>query len=186
MEVRDKIIVVTGAASGIGRALARRFAAEGARSVVSVDLDVQGAEATAAEIGGIALAADVSVESVIANVVETTEAQVGAIDLFCSNAGIGMGMDLEAPNEEWQKSWDVNVMSHVYAARHLVPRMIERGGGYFLNTASAAGLLNQIGGAAYGVSKHAAVGFGEWLALTHQHRESASRCSAPRRCAPRW
>ena len=170
MEVRDKIIVVTGAASGIGRALARRFAAEGARSVVSVDLDVQGAEATAAEIGGIALAADVSVESDIANVVETTEAQVDAIDLFCSNAGIGMGMDLEAPNEEWQKSWDVNVMSHVYAARHLVPRMIERGGGYFLNTASAAGLLNQIGGAAYGVSKHAAVGFGEWFALTHQHQ----------------
>lgn len=170
MEVRDKVIVVTGAASGIGRALARRFGAEGARSVVSVDLDTEGAEATAAEIGGIALAADVSVEADIANVIETTEAQAGAIDLFCSNAGIGMGMDLDAPNEEWQKSWDVNVMSHVYAARHLVPRMIERGGGYFLNTASAAGLLNQIGGAAYGVSKHAAVGFGEWLALTHQHQ----------------
>jgi NAD(P)-dependent dehydrogenase (short-subunit alcohol dehydrogenase family) len=170
MEVSDKVIVVTGAASGIGRALARRFDAEGARSVVSVDLDTEGAEATAAEIGGIALAADVSVEADIANVIETTEAQVGAIDLFCSNAGIGMGMDLDAPNEEWQKSWDVNVMSHVYAARHLVPRMIERGGGYFLNTASAAGLLNQIGGAAYGVSKHAAVGFGEWLALTHQHQ----------------
>ncbi len=170
MEVKDKIIVVTGAASGIGQALARRFAAEGARSVVSVDLDAQGAEATAAEISGIALTADVSVEAEIANVIEASEARVGAIDLFCSNAGIGMGMDLGAPNEEWQKSWDVNVMSHVYAARHLVPRMIERGGGYFLNTASAAGLLNQIGGAAYAVSKHAAVGFGEWLALTHQHQ----------------
>jgi len=170
MEVRDKIIVVTGAASGIGQALARRFAAEGARAVVSVDRDTKGAEATAGEVGGIALTADVSVEADVANVIEATEARVGAIDLFCSNAGIGMGMDLEAPNEEWQLSWDVNVMAHVYAARHLVPRMIERGGGYFLNTASAAGLLNQIGGAAYGVSKHAAVGFGEWLALTHQHQ----------------
>ncbi len=170
MEVRDKIIVVTGAASGIGQALARRFAAEGARAVVSVDRDTKGAEATAGEVGGIALTVDVSVEADVANVIEATEARVGAIDLFCSNAGIGMGMDLEAPNEEWQLSWDVNVMAHVYAARHLVPRMIERGGGYFLNTASAAGLLNQIGGAAYGVSKHAAVGFGEWLALTHQHQ----------------
>ena len=170
MEVKDKIIVVTGGASGIGQALARRFAAEGARSVVSVDLNAEGAAATAAEVGGLALTANVSVEADIANVIETTEREVGPIDLFCSNAGIGMGMDLNAPNEEWQMSWDVNVMSHVYAARHLVPRMTERGGGYFMNTASAAGLLNQVGGAAYGVSKHAAVGFGEWLALTHQHQ----------------
>ncbi len=169
MDITDKTIVVTGAASGIGKALARRFAAEGARSVVSVDLNADGAKATAAEVGGIALSADVSVEADIAKVIETTEAQVGAIDLFCSNAGVGMGMALDSPNEEWQMSWDVNVMSHVYAARHLVPRMIERGGGYFLNTSSAAGLLSQIGGAAYAASKHAAVGFGEWLALTHQH-----------------
>ncbi len=170
MDIKDKIIVVTGAASGIGKALANRFATEGARSVVSVDLNESGAQATAAEVGGIALTANVAVEAEVANVIDTTEARVGAIDLFCSNAGIGMGMDLTSPNEEWQMSWDVNVMSHVYAARHLVPRMIERGGGYFMNTASAAGLLNQIGGAAYGTTKHASVGFGEWLALTYQHQ----------------
>lgn len=169
MEIKDKNIVVTGAASGIGKALAQRFAAEGARSVVSVDLNEEGAEATAAEVGGIALTANVSVEADIAKVIESTEAQVGAIDLFCSNAGVGLGMALDSPDEEWQASWDVNVMSHVYAARHLVPRMIERGGGYFMNTSSAAGLLSQIGGAAYATSKHAAVGFGEWLALTYQH-----------------
>jgi NAD(P)-dependent dehydrogenase (short-subunit alcohol dehydrogenase family) len=169
MEVKDKVIVVTGAASGIGKALAHRFSTEGARSVVVADLDEAGARATAAEIGGTAMIANVGVESDIANVIENTETQAGPIDLFCSNAGIGMGMDLSAPNQEWQMSWDVNVMSHVYAARHLTPRMIERGGGYFMITASAAGLLNQIGGAAYGTTKHAAVGFGEWLALTHKH-----------------
>ena len=170
MKVEDQIIVVTGAASGIGRALVRRFVAEGAKAVISVDLNGEGAEATAAEVGGLGLKADVSVESDIVEIIETTESRVGPIDLFCSNAGIGMGMDLNSPNVERQMSWDVNVMSHVYAARHLVPRMISRGGGYFMNTSSAAGLLNQIGGAAYGVSKHAAVGFGEWLALTHQHQ----------------
>jgi NAD(P)-dependent dehydrogenase (short-subunit alcohol dehydrogenase family) len=169
MEVKDKIIVVTGAASGIGKALATRFKAEGAKQIVAVDLNESGAKATADDLGCIAMGADVSSESDIANVIETTEADVGPIDLFCSNAGIGMGPNLSSPNIEWQKSWDVNVMSHVYAARHLVPRMIARGGGYFLNTASAAGLLNQIGGAAYGVTKHAAVGFGEWLAMTHAH-----------------
>ena len=169
MQIKDKVIVVTGAASGIGQAMARRFSREGARSVVSVDLNEEGAAATAAETGGPALAADVSVESDLQNVIETTESEVGPIDLFCSNAGIGLGMDLSASNQDWDQSWGVNVMSHVFAARHLVPRMIERGGGYFLNTASAAGLLNQIGGAAYAVTKHAAVGFGEWLALTHQH-----------------
>lgn len=170
MEVKDKIIVVTGAASGIGKALAARFKADGAKQIVAVDLNEAGVRATADDLGCIAMKADVSIESDIAHVIETTEADVGPIDLFCSNAGIGLGRDLESPNREWQKSWDVNVMSHVYAARHLVPRMIARGGGYLLNTASAAGLLNQIGGAAYGVTKHAAVGFGEWLALTHGHQ----------------
>lgn len=170
MNVKDKTIVVTGAASGIGRALARRFAAEGARTIVSVDLNEAGAQATADEIGGPAITANVGVEEDIAHVIETTESKTGPIDLFCSNAGIGMGMDLASPSAEWQLSWDVNVMSHVHAARLLVPRMVERGGGYFLNTASAAGLLNQIGGAAYGVTKHAAVGFGEWLALSYKHQ----------------
>ncbi|MDP6980000.1 MAG: SDR family oxidoreductase [Myxococcota bacterium] len=170
MQIQDKTIVVTGAASGIGRALARRFDAEGAKHIVCVDLDAEGAGATAKEVGGTAMTANVAVEDDIARVIATTESEVGPIDLFCSNAGIGLAPELASANDEWQMSWDVNVMAHVYAARHLVPRMIERGGGYFMHTASAAGLLNQIGGAAYGVTKHAAVGFGEWLALTYQHQ----------------
>ncbi|MDJ0786046.1 MAG: SDR family NAD(P)-dependent oxidoreductase [Myxococcota bacterium] len=170
MELADKIIVVTGAAGGIGKALAARFLAEGAKQVVSVDLDEAGARATADELGCIAMGADVSKEDDVARVIERTEDEVGPIDLFCSNAGIGAGPELASPNVEWQASFDVNVMAHVYAARHLVPRMLERGGGYFLNTASAAGLLSQIGGAAYAMSKHAAVGFGEWLALTYADR----------------
>ena len=170
MELKDQIVVVTGAASGIGRALARRFHAEGARRVVCVDLNAAGAEAVAEEIGGVGMAADVSSEADIVRIIETTERESGPIDLFCSNAGVGMGLDFASPDVEWQKSWEVNVMSHVYAARHLLPRMLERGGGYFLNTASAAGLLNQIGAAAYGVSKHAAVGLAEWLAITYGHR----------------
>ncbi len=169
MQVKDKIIVVTGAASGIGKALTARFKAEGARQIVAVDLNEVGAAATADEVGCISLAADVSREVDIVRVIDHTEAEVGPIDLFCSNAGIGAGVDLAAPNSEWQRSWDVNVMPHVYAARHLVPKMAARGGGYFLNTVSAAGLLNQIGGAAYGVTKHAAIDFGEWLAITHGH-----------------
>lgn len=170
MDVQDRIVVVTGAASGIGRALAARFRQEGAKQVVAVDLDADGARATADELGCVAMGADVSREEDVARVVERTETEVGPIDLFCSNAGIGAGPDLASPNEEWQRSWDVNLMSHVYAARHLVPRMAARGGGAILITASAAGLLNQIGGAAYGVTKHAAVGFGEWLAIHHGHQ----------------
>lgn len=170
MEIKNRIVVVTGAASGIGKALATRFSAEGARHVIAVDINGDGADETAKSIGGSCMAADVSLESDVLRVIETTESECGPIDLFCSNAGIGAAPSLEAENSGWQRSWDVNVMSHVYAARHLVPRMIPRGGGYLLNTASAAGLLNQIGGAAYGVTKHAAVGFGEWLAITYAHQ----------------
>jgi len=167
MELRDKIIVVTGAASGIGRAMVKRYNAEGAKLVVSADLDGEGAAKTAADHGGIAFTTDVSREADIQSLIETVEADHGPIDLFCSNAGIGIGGGAEAPNEGWQKIWEVNVMAHVWAARHLIPRMIERGGGYLLNTSSAAGLLSQIGSAPYAVTKHAAVGLAEWLALTH-------------------
>ena len=170
MELRDAIVVITGAASGIGRALAQRFHEEGARQIVCADLNGAGAQATAKSIGGIAMEADVASESDVHRLVEETEENIGPIDLFVSNAGIGAGPDLSSDNLEWQRSWDVNVMAHVYAARHVIPHMLERGQGYLLNTASAAGLLNQIGGAAYGVTKHAAVGFGEWLALTYAHR----------------
>jgi NAD(P)-dependent dehydrogenase (short-subunit alcohol dehydrogenase family) len=169
MNLKDKIIVVTGAASGIGRALAQRFTAEGAKAVVCADRDEAGAKATAAGLGaaGSAFRVDVSKEDEIAGLIETVERDIGPIDLFCSNAGIGVGGGAEAANGEWQRIWDINVMAHVWAARHLIPRMTARGGGYLLNTASAAGLLSQIGSAPYAVTKHAAVGLAEWLAITH-------------------
>jgi NAD(P)-dependent dehydrogenase (short-subunit alcohol dehydrogenase family) len=167
MLVKDRIVVVTGAASGIGRALAQRFAAEGAKLVVRSDRNGDGVRAVAQEVGGIAFETDVSKEADILHMIETVEAEQGPIDLFCSNAGIGIGGGAEAPDEAWQRIWDINVMAHVWAARHMVPRMAARGEGYLVNTASAAGLLSQIGSAPYAVTKHAAVGLAEWLAITH-------------------
>ena len=167
MDIKDKIVVVTGAGSGIGRALAKRFANDGAKLVVCADVNGEGAAATAKDCGGIAFTTDVSKEADIQRLIETVENEHGPIDLFCSNAGIGIGGGVEVPNEGWQRIWDINVMAHIWAARHLIPRMVARGGGYLLNTASAAGLLSQIGSAPYAVTKHAAVGLAEWLALTH-------------------
>ena len=169
MKVAGKVIVVTGGARGIGRALARRFAQEGAQHVAIADLDAAEAEAVAREIGGSAMRVDVRREADIAELIDRTEREYGPIGLFCSNAGVAVGRGLETPDEVWQKIWEVNLMAHVYAARHLVPRMIARGGGYLLNTASAAGLLSQIGSVTYAVTKHAAVSFAEWVALTHAH-----------------
>lgn len=167
MDLKDKIVVVTGAASGIGRALAIRFKAEGAKLVVCSDRNADGVKATAAEVGGPAFVTDVSKEEDIKTLIERVEAEHGPIDLFCSNAGIGIGGGAEVSNEGWQRIWDINVMAHVWAARHLLPRMIARGGGYLFSTASAAGLLSQVGSAPYAVTKHAAVALAEWLALTH-------------------
>ncbi|MEO7027357.1 MAG: SDR family oxidoreductase, partial [Caulobacteraceae bacterium] len=167
MQVRDRIIVITGAANGIGRAMALRFAREGARLVVCADIDAEGARATAAACDGVAFETDVAREADIEQLIERVETDHGPIDLFCSNAGIGIGGGAEAPDEGWRRIWDINVMAHVWAARHLVPRMAARGGGYLVNTASAAGLLSQIGSAPYAVTKHAAVGLAEWLAITH-------------------
>ena len=167
MELAGKVIVVTGAAGGIGRALALRFAREGARHVACADIDGAGAEAVAREIGGSGHRVDVSKEADIVALIDAVEASAGPIDLFVSNAGIGIGGGAEAPDAGWQRIWDINVMAHVWAARHLVPRMTARGGGYLLNTASAAGLLSQIGSAPYAVTKHAAVGLAEWLAITY-------------------
>lgn len=171
MQLKDKIVVVTGAGSGIGKALVEKFIAEGAKAVVGVDINADTAARTASELGCVAMSADVAKEQDVIRVIDETERDIGPIDLFCSNAGVAVGESEQSANEEWQFTWDVNVMSHVYAARHLVPRMIARGGGYLLNTASAAGLLNQLGGAAYGVTKHAAVGFAEWLAMTYAHQD---------------
>jgi len=167
MKVTGKVIVVTGGANGIGRAMALRFKQEGARHITVADMDENGAAAVAKEIGGASMKVDVGREADIVKLIDETERNVGPIDLFCSNAGIGVGRGLDAPNADWQKIWDVNVMAHVYAARALVPRMAKRGGGYLLNTASAAGLLSQIGSVTYAVTKHAAVALAEWIAITH-------------------
>ena len=174
MKVAGEVVVVTGGASGIGRALAERFHREGAKAVVVADIDRAGATAVAKGIGGLALHCDVGSERDIATVIEETERLYGPIGLFCSNAGIAVGFDLHGENvagasdADWARSWAVNVMSHVYAARTLVPRMKARGGGYFLFTVSAAGLLSQIGSATYSTTKHAAVGFAESLAIAHR------------------
>jgi NAD(P)-dependent dehydrogenase (short-subunit alcohol dehydrogenase family) len=172
MEVAGKIVVVTGGANGIGKALAERFAAAGAELVAVADLEEDNARAVADAIGGRAFGVNVREESQIQAMVAELEAEYGRIDLFCSNAGIIAGdgpswMATGADNAVWAAMWDIHVMAHVYAARACLPGMIARGEGYFLNTVSAAGLLNQIGDAPYSTTKHAAVGFAESLAITH-------------------
>ena len=172
MQLAGKVAVVTGGANGIGRALCERFHREGARKVVVADLEETNARAVADSLEGDAFGLDVRDERQIQAMVADVESRHGQIDLFCSNAGI-IALDGEpwwatsAPNETWQAMWEIHVMSHVYAARACLPAMLERGEGYFLNTASAAGLLNQIGDAAYSTTKHAAIGFAESLAITH-------------------
>lgn len=174
MKISGKVVVVTGGANGIGQALAELFHREGAAKVVVADLDGARAKTVADSIGGASFACDVSKESDILRVIDETEKQFGPIDLFCSNAGIGAGFDMLSENaggtsdDPWARSWAIHVMAHVYAARHLIPRMKARGGGYFLNTISAAGLLSQVGSAAYSTTKHAAVGFAENLAISHR------------------
>jgi NAD(P)-dependent dehydrogenase (short-subunit alcohol dehydrogenase family) len=184
MELDDRVVVVTGGASGIGRALCRRFADEGARAVVVADLAADGARAVAAELQGamtraLAVPTDVSRESDIVALVEQTERTVGPVDLFCSNAGIAIGGGAEAPDASWETIWHINVMAHVYAARAVLPGMLARGEGYLLNTASAAGLLTNLGAAPYSVSKHAAVGLAEWLAITHGDAGIKVSCLCP-------
>jgi NAD(P)-dependent dehydrogenase (short-subunit alcohol dehydrogenase family) len=179
MKLTDKHTVVTGGASGIGRALCRRFAAEGARGVVVADLDGAGARAVADEIDGLAVELDVSDEAQVKGLVEQAAARFGPIDLFCSNAGIALRGGVEATDEEWRRSWEINVLAHVFAARAVLPAMIERGEGYLINTASAAGLLSQIGSAPYSVTKHAAVGLAEALAIAHGDQGIRVSCLCP-------
>jgi NAD(P)-dependent dehydrogenase (short-subunit alcohol dehydrogenase family) len=169
MQLAKQVVVVTGGANGIGRALSRRFAAEGAHVVVA-DLQIETAAALAAETGAIAFRADVSQEADVVRLVKEAERRFGRIDLFCSNAGIGVKGGIEAGDDLWQRSWEVNLMAHVYAARAAVPGMLARGGGYLLQTVSAAGLLTQLGSAPYAVTKHAALAFAEWLAITYGDR----------------
>src|SRR6516164_5450392 len=172
MQVAGKVVVVTGGANGIGRALCEAFHRAGAAKVV--DVDGPAARAVAASINGAAFKCDVAKEKDVLHVIEETERQFGPIALFCSNAGVGGGFDPLSVNaggdsdEPFARSWAIHVMAHVYAARHMIPRYKARGGGYFLNTISAAGLLSQVGSPAYSTTKHAAVGFAENLAISHR------------------
>lgn len=167
MEVRDRVAVVTGGGRGIGAAISRRLAAEGARAVVVADLDAGNAAAVAGEIGGLAVPTDVTVEAAVQALVARTIEAHGRIDLYCSNAGIGLGGGQEATDDAWERSWRVHTMAHVYAARALLPSMLERGEGYILGTVSAAGLLNHIGAAPYAVTKAAGLSFLEWLSIAY-------------------
>jgi NAD(P)-dependent dehydrogenase (short-subunit alcohol dehydrogenase family) len=177
--IKDQVVVVTGGANGIGRALCQRFAKDSAGAVVVADRD-PAAEGVAREIGGFAVILDVSVESEVGRLVSTVIERFGRVDLFCSNAGISVRGSLETTTDaEWQTIWQVNVMAHVYAARAVLPVMLAAGGGYLLQTASAAGLLTQIGGAPYAVTKHAAVAFAEWLSITYGDRGIKVSCLCP-------
>lgn len=181
MEIAGKNIVVTGAASGIGRALARRFAADGARGVVFADLDqakIDGALPEGVE-NVLGVACDVSDPGANEDLIAAASKAFGPVDIFCANAGIGVGMGLDTPDDVWEKVMGVNTHAHVYAARLLVPGWVERGEGYFVSTASAAGLLSVIGDASYALSKHAAVGFAEWLSITYGDQGVRVSCLCP-------
>jgi NAD(P)-dependent dehydrogenase (short-subunit alcohol dehydrogenase family) len=180
MEIKNKVAIVTGAASGIGRAAARRFAAEGARGVVLADLNLGNTQAVANEFGGLAVACDVSKEDDIKALVAAARAAYGQVDIFFSNAGIlGQEGGFELENELWDRMWKIHTMAHVWAARAVVPEMVSRGEGYFLTTASAAGLLNIIESAPYGVTKHAAVAFAEWMRITYGRQGVRVSCLCP-------
>jgi NAD(P)-dependent dehydrogenase (short-subunit alcohol dehydrogenase family) len=180
MEPAGRHIVVTGAASGIGRACALRFADEGAKVTVS-DLNLEGATETAKQIDGHAVRADVGREQDILDLIAEAEQRQGPIDAFFSNAGISgaPGGPPELLDEDWDVLWRVNVMSHIWAARELVPKMLERGDGYLLSTASAAGLLSQLGAIGYATTKHAAVAVAEWLDITYRDQGIKVSCLCP-------
>ena len=181
MKVAGKCVVVTGAGGGIGAALVRAFAAEGAKGIVVGDVDVAAAESVVREIGaqGAALACDVTREDDIVAAVRLAESQFGPVDLFCSNAGGGGGDDFSTPDEQWTNSWQLNTLSHVWAARAVVPGMLERGGGYLLQTVSAGGLITGPASAPYTVTKHAALGFAEWMSIMYGGRGIGVSCLCP-------
>lgn len=181
MELSDKVVAITGGGGGIGRALGQRFASEGARAVVLADIDRAAAEDAAASIGAQArgVACDVAHDAAVASLIDDVERREGPIDLYCSNAGIARGLDVDASDQQWNEMWRVNVMSTVVAARHLLPRWVERKGGYLMVTASAAGLLSTLGDAGYSATKHAAVGLAEWIAITYGDRGIKVSCLCP-------
>ena len=179
MELTGKVIVVTGGARGIGRALARRFARDDPAALVIADLDGDGAMSVAREIGASAIRCDVSREADVERLINEVQSSHGPIDIFCSNAGIAVGGGPEAPDADCQRIWEVNVMSHVYVARHVVPSMVARKEGYLVGTVSAAGLLNHFFAAPYGVTKAAALSFFEWLSIVHAKDGIRVSCLCP-------
>ena len=180
MDIQDKVVIVTGGASGIGAALARRMAADGARGVVVADINLERAQAVARECAGVALRCDVSQEADIQALVAATRQRFGQIDIYLSNAGIiGRMGGFELEDALWDKMWQIHGMAHVWAARAVVPDMVARGEGYFLVTASAAGLLNIVETAPYGVTKHAALAFAEWLRIAYGRRGVRVSCLCP-------
>ena len=174
MQIKGKVVVVTGGASGIGKSLCERFAQEGASAVVVSDINQAGIEQTVADISAstraLGVKTDVGVEEEVNELVAKTLDQFDHIDLFCSNAGIFTPGGENVSTEAWQAIWDINVMSHIFAARAVLPGMLARGEGYLLNTSSAAGLLSQVGSAPYSVTKHAAIGFAEWLSISYGNK----------------
>jgi NAD(P)-dependent dehydrogenase (short-subunit alcohol dehydrogenase family) len=182
VDLANRHIVVTGAAGGIGRALVRRFAAEGARAVVAADRELEGARVLAREVGTSVLAVgfDAGEERSVRELIATASEANGPIDIFVSNAGIGgMGGGPEVPDACWDEAWRVNVMAHVWASRALLPEMLGRGEGYLINTASAAGLLTQVSSLVYSVTKHAAVSLAEWLAIEYVEQGVRVSCICP-------
>jgi NAD(P)-dependent dehydrogenase (short-subunit alcohol dehydrogenase family) len=179
MELADKVIVVTGAGHGIGKALCQRFADEKPRGLVVADIDVEAAGELAEQINAQAISCDVSREEEVARLVTETEQSLGPIDLFCSNAGIIFEGGLDLSDDEWRRMLDINFMSHIYAARAVLPGMVSRGGGYLLQTASAAGLLSEFSSAPYAVTKHAVIALAEWLAITYGDKGIRVSCICP-------
>lgn len=179
MRVANRVIVVTGGANGIGRAMVQRFHREGASALVVADIDPEAGAAVAAEVDGLFVRTDVAEEDQVRALVASATDAFGRIDVFCSNAGLLGAGGPEAPDDVWARNWEVNVMAHVYAARAVLPAMLERGEGYLLQTVSAAGLLSNPGAAPYTVTKHAALGFAEWLSITYGDRGIRVSCICP-------
>ncbi|MGA7096030.1 MAG: SDR family oxidoreductase [Acidimicrobiia bacterium] len=179
MELSDRVVVVTGAGSGIGAAMSRRFAREGPSALILADLDLDSARSVAEGLDATPVQVDVASQESNRRLVEFVEERFGPVDLFCANAGIGFAGDEQTDPEDWDRMWQVNTMSHVHAARCLIPGWLARGQGYFLSTASAAGLLTNLKAAQYSVTKHAAVAFAEWLSVTYGDRGVKVSCLCP-------
>lgn len=179
MEIDGTIVMVTGGASGIGAAMVRAFDTAGAAHIVVADIDLSRAEGVAVEVSGTAIRLDVSDEEATAAAIAAIEAEHGRLDILCCNAGIATDGSVDAPTDAWQRTWDINVMAHVYAMRHALPGMLARGSGHIVSTASAAGLLTNLGAAPYAVTKHAAVALAEWVSITYGDRGIGVSCVCP-------